>query len=366
MKNSLSTSDFITNNAPQTKQRQFANILEIYLSPSGYNRILKGERYGKLHILKTLQADYATQAFYQKALHKEFNIGYQLEHPHICRTLGWENVAEIGQCIILEYIDGLTLKDFIEKGKLTKELSRKIIIELCEALQYLHNKQIVHRDLKPSNILITHNGNNVKLIDFSLSDCDDYDILKLPAGTRYYLAPEVLIPGSPLDSRSDIYSLGIILGEMASVLNDKELALISRKCTQRFPEKRYASTSEIIDKIKYSPQKANLKVAFTFALILAIFGTGVLMHTSKPQQFQPSYPMYGTATIIHRNCRAILMEEKNYLRNNRTTKDSLRITQRLKEALDKNFPLPSQKTSTAYLLQWEKIQQEITQLFTDD
>ena len=200
--------------------------------------------------MKTLQPDYATQAFYQKALQKEFNIGYQLEHPHICRTLGWENVEGIGQCIILEYIDGLTLKEWMEEGKLTKELSQKIIIELCEALQYLHKKQIVHRDLKPSNILITHNGNNVKLIDFGLSDCDDYDILKLPAGTRYYLAPEVLVPGSPLDSRSDIYSLGIILGEMASILNDKNLASISRKCTQRSPEKRYTSTSEIIENIK--------------------------------------------------------------------------------------------------------------------
>ena len=366
MGNNLSTSDFITDEIPQTEQRKFTHVQEVYLSASGYNCIFQGERYGKLHILKTLQPDYATQAFYQKVLQKEFNIGYQLEHPHICRTLGWENVEGIGQCIVLEYVDGLTLKEWMEEGKLTKELAEKIIIELCEALQYLHKKQIVHRDLKPSNILITHNGNNVKLIDFGLSDCDDYDILKLPAGTRYYLAPEVLIPGSSLDSRSDIYSLGIILGEMASILNDKKLASISRKCTQRSPEKRYTSTSEIIDNIKGKKSWIYSKGFLALVVTLTVLGTGIYFNQSKSQQFQPSYPVYGTTTSIGRNCRAILMEERNHLRNKRVPKDSVRITLRLKEALDKNFPKPDQRTSSAYLWQWEKIQEEIARLLAEN
>lgn len=151
---------------------------------------------------------YEGTVFYEQALKKEFNIGYQLEHPHICRTLGWESVPSIGCCILLEYVDGVTLKEFMQHGKLTRPVAVKIINELCSALQYIHSKQIVHRDLKPDNILITHNGNNVKLIDFSLSDCDDYDVLKLPAGTRYYLAPEMLQPDVSLDLRADIYSLG--------------------------------------------------------------------------------------------------------------------------------------------------------------
>lgn len=365
MGNNFSTSDFITDDLPQTEQRKFSHVQKVYLSSSGYNCIFQGERYGKLHILKTLQPDYATLAFYQKALQKEFNIGYQLEHPHICRTLGWENVEGIGQCIILEYVDGLTLKDLMDEGKLTKELAEKIIMELCEALQYLHKKQIVHRDLKPSNILITHNGNNVKLIDFGLSDCDDYDILKLPAGTRYYLAPEVLIPGSPLDSRSDIYSLGIILGEMASILNDKNLASISRKCTQRSPEKRYTSTSEIIDNMKGRKSWTYPQGILALVITLIVLSTGIYFSQSKPQQFQPSYPVYGTTISIGRNCRDILMEERNNLRNKRGSKDSARITLRLKEALDKNFPKPEQRTSSAYLLQWEKIQEEIARLLTE-
>lgn len=133
----------------------------------------------------------------------------------------------------------------MQHGKLTLPLAIKIITELCSALQYIHSKQIVHRDLKPSNILITHNGNNIKLIDFSLSDCDDYDVLKLPAGTRYYLAPEIFQSGTSLDLRADIYSLGVIIGEMATLLKDKHLAAISRKCTRQKRDKRYASATEV-------------------------------------------------------------------------------------------------------------------------
>lgn len=366
MENNLSSSDFITADVQYPKSQQFANIQEVHASPSGYSRIFRGERYGKLHALKTLQDTHATQSFYQQALRKEFNIGYSLEHPHICHTLGWETVEGIGQCIILEFIDGITLKELLEKQNLNRELADKIIIELCEALLYLHKKQIVHRDLKPSNILITHNGNNVKLIDFGLSDCDDYDILKLPAGTRYYLAPETLIPGATLDSRSDIYSLGIIIGEMATLLNDKKLASISRKCTQRIPQKRYESTAEIIHQIKNrNKQNWNLQKTASAILILMFIGiSGIYLVHRQPNY--PNYPVYGKTSILNKSCKNILFSVKKQRLKSINEEDSLLILQRLKEALDKEFPLPQQKASTIYQLQWEAIQKEVSALAHKD
>lgn len=229
----------------QSGEQSFSNLTEVYVSVSGYARLFRCQRYNRLHILKALKPEYIGSDFYEQALRKEFDIGYQLEHPHICRALGWETLPELGHCIVLEYIDGITLKEVMQRGLLTPELARKFITELCSALHYLHGKQIVHRDLKPENILVTHNGHNVKLIDFGLSDCDDYDALKLPAGTRYYLAPEALKPGQPLDLRADIYSLGIIIGEMAEILEDKKLAAVSRRCTRRKPAERYASALEV-------------------------------------------------------------------------------------------------------------------------
>lgn len=357
--NSLSSSDFIINDINvQHPEQRFANVQEIYSSSSGYNRIFLGERYGKIHALKTLQDSYNLQPFYLQALRKEFNIGYQLDHPHICHTLGWEEVEGIGQCIILEYIDAITLQDMLEQQTFNQELANKIIVELCEALGYLHKKQIVHRDLKPSNILITHNGNNVKLIDFGLSDCDDYDILKLPAGTRYYVAPEILNSTGPLDSRSDIYSLGIIIGEIAMTLNDKKLAAISRKCTQRSPQKRYASTTEIIDQIN-CPEKSiwtAQKLIPTLCILVALGAFSLFLTNNQTHHFH--YPVFGNTSILNKNCRKILLQERKKIKEI----DSLSIVKQLKETLDNAYPLPQQKASLTYRQQWEAIQEEISRI----
>lgn len=255
-----------------TESAQFTHIEEFYVSKNGYTCLYKCERLGKLHVLKALQPEYIGKDFYEKALRKEFSIGFQLDHPHICRTLTWEYVEGLGHCIVMDYIDGTPLSSVIEKGSLTTALAQKIITELCSALDYLHKKQIVHRDLKPSNILITHNGDNVKLIDFSLADADDSLLLKHPAGTRRYLAPEVL-EDVPLDCRADIYSLGIIIGEIATLLEDKRLAAISRQCTKRNREHRPTQAMEIVKKMEQSifPWRI-LFILFIILLIILLAG----------------------------------------------------------------------------------------------
>lgn len=344
----------------------FTDIQEIYSSPSGYNRLFRCHRYGKLHVLKALQPQYKGTAFYEQALRKEFNIGYQLEHPHICRTLGWEHTSSLGNCILLEYIDGMTLKDVMQQDKLTPALALKIIQELCSALQYIHSKQIVHRDLKPGNILVTYNGNNVKLIDFGLSDCDDYDILKLPAGTRYYLAPEVLQPETTLDLRADIYSLGVIIGEMAALLKDKHLAAISRKCTRPKREKRYSSALEVSTAIT-TPRRRTLYIAVAASLMTAVTAFAVYSNWYNPPTAPAAfYPVYGNQ-VTSENCRRLLASERIRITHSLDSMkpdekqwrtDSLQLMQRLKETLDAEYPLPDLRQTPVYQRQWETLQQE--------
>lgn len=347
---------------------QFSNVREFYSSASGYSRLFRCERYGKVHVLKALQPFYVNSVLHEQALRKEFNIGYQLEHPHICHTLGWEQVSGLGNCILMEYIDGVTLKELMEQGRLTDSLAYKIIGELCEALSYLHQKQIIHRDLKPSNILVTHNGNNVKLIDFGLSDCDDYDILKMPAGTRYYLAPEVLqTDGVSIDLRADIYSLGVVIGEMASLLKDKRLAAISRKCTQRKREKRYPSAAEVVMALK-KKQHPVYGYAAIVAVVVAMSGAvgGLLLSEDEKAESMP-LPVYGNVSESGA-CRRILADERIRLseenrkeqldRETVAEADSLRLMLRLREALDADYPLPVQRRSEAYRKQWERLKQE--------
>ena len=138
-------------------------------------------------------------------LQKEFDIMSQLQHPMIVSVYSLEEVSGLGLCIVMEWIDGMTLGEWLKKKDNTLSQRRYMADMLSDALAYIHSRQTEHRDLKPSNIMVTHNGLHMKLIDFGLSDTDHYAILKAPAGTEGYMAP---------DGPSDIYSLGCILREL--------------------------------------------------------------------------------------------------------------------------------------------------------
>ncbi len=343
-----------------------ADLREIYSSASGFNRLFRCQRYGKWHVLKVLKPEYLGVSFYEQALRKEFSIGYQLDHPNICHTLGWESLGALGHCILMEYVDGVTLEEFIRQGKLTLPLAVKFISEICSALGYLHSKQIIHRDLKPCNILITHNGNNVKLIDFGLSDRDDYSFLKLPAGTRYYLAPEVLQPGVTPDLRADIYSLGVMIGEMAVRLKSKRLAAVSRKCTQRRRERRYASASEVVEALSSSRVKRPYAAVAVVLLAGVVLG-GLYARRTDAEAAQPlAYPVFGNQ-VSGESCRRVLAAECSRLSRaasgsafdeRRWRSDSLQVVSRLKEALDAEYPLPELRAGAVYQRRWDDLRRE--------
>lgn len=322
----------------QAGRSSFTDLQEVYVSASGYGRLFRCRRYNRLHMLKALKPACVGNPFYEQALRKEFDIGYQLEHPHVCRALGWETLPELGHCIVMEYIDGQTLREFMEQGKLTPELARKFVRELCSALGYLHGKQIVHRDLKPENILVTYNGNNIKLIDFGLSDCDDYDVLKLPAGTRYYLAPEALKPGQPLDLRADIYSLGIIIGEMAERLKDKRLAAVSRRCTRPRPENRYPSAAAVVrDMDGKRPLLSFYRRAAVAVAVLLVAGGGILYLRQRSVPSSAAFPVYGNYSLPA-ECWPRLSDNTG-----------------VEQAVAGEFPLPAQRQSAAFLQHWEAL-----------
>lgn len=132
----------------------FSNISEVYVSKSGFSRLLSAVRYGKRYMLKCLKPDFAFTPVYRQALMKEFEIGLQLDHPNICRTISMEPVEELGECIVMEYVDGENLETAVTSGTFTEEKARKIAAQLLDAMEYMHAKQTVHRDIKPSNIMV--------------------------------------------------------------------------------------------------------------------------------------------------------------------------------------------------------------------
>ena len=218
------------------------DALTVYESSSsrGFNQVVKIRRQGKWFVLKGLKPGYSDQQAYVELLKKEFDLGTQLDHPNIVKILAKEMNPEIGPCIVMEYVDGVTLDEFLA-AKPSMAARKKVVEQLVEVLAYIHGKQIIHRDLKPSNILVTRNGNNVKIIDFGLSDADDYAVLKQPAGTLKYMAPEQKEPDVKIDGRADIYAFGLLLKEIFP----RRYKHIAAKCSRVDRESRYANAEAL-------------------------------------------------------------------------------------------------------------------------
>ena len=205
----------------------------------GYNILCKAKRYGRWWMLKGLKPACRQLEIYKNLLRKEFDILISLQHPNIVSAASIEDIPGMGHCIVMEWIEGRTLGDFIKEADCEEQLL-PVTLQILDAVQYIHAKQIVHRDLKPSNIMITYNGNHVKLIDFGLSDADSYAILKQPAGTPGFISPEQA-SSRRADIRNDIYSLGCIL----EVMNlGKRYAAVIVRCKAPMQE-RYHSAEEI-------------------------------------------------------------------------------------------------------------------------
>lgn len=128
-------------------------------------------RYGRRFLLKALNPDEANLTDFRLQQEQEFQLGIQLVHPNIAATYSLEEIAGIGRCIVQEWIDGITLGEWLA-SKPSKAARERVFAQLLDAIEYLHGQQLVHHDLKADNILITRNGFNVKLIDFGLSALD--------------------------------------------------------------------------------------------------------------------------------------------------------------------------------------------------
>lgn len=266
--------------------KDFHDIKEIYVSQSGQTRILSATRYGKRYALKALKPDFLYTPVYRQALAKEFDIGLRLDHPNICRTIGMEDLKDYGPTIIMEYVDGMTLYDLMQTRQFTKEIAHKITRQLLDALEYMHSKQIYHRDLKPQNIMVTYGANEVKVIDFSLSDSEAFSVLKSPAGTMGYIAPEQLQHGAKADARADIFSFGKVVQDMALTLYDNHLMRLGKLCAQDDPMLRPANIAAVR---QAAAKHKGSRVLTVFLLILIAFFafcivTGIQKRSSMSQR----------------------------------------------------------------------------------
>ena len=164
--NSPSSSGFIV---PADFSSEWRDIS--LLQTRSRTQIYTASRYGRRFVLKALTPETASLTDYRLQQEQEFQLGIQLVHPNIAATYSLEEIDGVGRCIVQEWIDGITLGEWL-KTKPSKAARKRVFSQLMDALEYIHSLQLVHHDLKPDNILITRNGANVKLIDFGLSATD--------------------------------------------------------------------------------------------------------------------------------------------------------------------------------------------------
>lgn len=206
------------------------------LKTTPYACLYVAHRVGKRFLIKTTKDNSETQL---RILKREYEQALACDHPYIVHLYTFEENLPIGPAIVMEYVEGRTLGEWL-KERPTKAARRRIFDELTEAVGYLHQRGITHNDLKPDNILITRTNDTLKLIDFGLSDSDAEYALRTLGCTPRYASPE-LRRRELVDGRSDIYSLGLILSE----LFEGGYRSLVRRCTRLQPADRYADVAAL-------------------------------------------------------------------------------------------------------------------------
>ncbi|MBD5303391.1 MAG: protein kinase [Bacteroides sp.] len=200
--------------------------IELYKEKS-INTLWIMVRDGRRYILKGLSASRRNHPQEVARLRKEYSLGVRLNHPGVAATYGFEDHSVTGPVIVTEYVDGVTLDEFLDSSP-GYGVRLRVAKELGDALAYIHQQGLAHRDLKPDNIIIGRRMNEVKLIDFGLADSDDSVIYKKSMATKEFGAPEQQQP-SEGDAGADIYSYGKILETLLPERKFKKLIAMMLK-----------------------------------------------------------------------------------------------------------------------------------------
>ena len=240
----------------------------------------KDHKLNRTVAIKVLKQEFSDNANFVSKFRVEAQAAAGLMHPNIV------NVYDVGEekgmyYIVMEYVDGITLKKYIEKkSRLTVKEAISIAIQVSMGLQAAHNNHVIHRDIKPQNIMISRDG-KVKVTDFGIAKAATSNtITSNVMGSVHYTSPEQA-RGGYSDERSDIYSLGITLFEMLTgrvPFNGETTVAIAikhiqspmpsprefvpdiprsveqivLKCCEKSPDRRYQNMTELIADLKQS------------------------------------------------------------------------------------------------------------------
>ncbi len=242
--------------------------------------------------IKILPPERARDPEFTERFLREARALAKLTHPHIV------SVYDAGQSgnylyIVMEYVDGATLRALIKEGKLSPAESMNMVRQICDGMQYAHDRGVIHRDIKPENVLIDLQG-QIKITDFGLAKLNQQSSAayfpltetSVRMGTAHYMSPEQYINTAAVDHRADIYSLGVMFYEMLTgelptlefkppshkIDVDPRVDQVVERSIKAFPAERYQQAAEVrndVERIAATPRRSMRFIVTALGLVLA-------------------------------------------------------------------------------------------------
>ena len=223
--------------------------------------------------IKILAPERVGQEKFAERFAREAQTLAQLNHPNIVTVFDYGETGGL-YYFVMEFADGVNLRDLLSDGKLEPQQALAIVPPVCEALQYAHDKGIVHRDIKPENLLLDKEG-RVKIADFGIAALVGAE--GETSGTPPYMAPEQADSSPEVDHRADIYALGVVLYEMLTgerprkdvvspsrkVQVDVRLDEIVLRALEKNPELRYQQASIFKTQVETIASSSGREPVFT-------------------------------------------------------------------------------------------------------
>jgi eukaryotic-like serine/threonine-protein kinase len=279
---------------------------------------------GRPLALKMMKPELSGDSSFVDRFRREAMTASRLGHPHIVDIIDSGRTAEGQFYFVMEFLEGESLADVIARGPVEPRLALTLVSQMAEALDSAHKAGVIHRDLKPDNVIVLQRGGRpfVKLVDFGLAKAvspsadQKQTTIGIIMGTPQYMAPEQAA-GLPVDSRADLYALGLVLyellmgeppltGETASLVMAAHISTPAPRLPDRFPsalrdlvarmlakhpDVRPASMAEVLNELRAIPASVEAKpssrrlvlaAGAAFAAVALAAGVSVALREPPP------------------------------------------------------------------------------------
>ncbi len=276
------------------------------LGRGGMAVVYKGtqQSLGRVVAIKVLPKEFSRDRQFVGRFHREAESVAKLNHPNIIQII--DKGEDAGTCyFVMEYVKGMSLAAKLQaKGVTLKELI-EIGIQVCSALHFAHEQGVVHRDIKPANILLDDTTGVAKVADFGIAQLAEKSTAigtltgdHMAMGTLDYMAPEQKRDAKNVDRRADIYSVGVMLYEMAtgrvpmgifdppSRINKdvtKDFDVIVMKCLRDKPAERYQTCQELSNALVSLPQNPSTMVRMITSVKSGVTNIGTQIGRRNPR-----------------------------------------------------------------------------------